>query len=546
MEKYIGNGVIIYTDGGSYKSNPGPFGSGLHIVKFNNEENNKKLPISNLEISTKGYCLPDEIEKEEIQKDNKKVIVNTLFPNCNSKNDFIEVLLKNSKKYKVNVINFIDYCYSSPFAGTNSQAELTALKQALLYIIKNKPDCSIIYSDSEYSIKGFTNYLDKWISAKFINSTGKPVANKELWLELNELKQKLISERIAFTIRWLNGHKEYSGNKSSESSIENSFADRMASIGASISNNIINGFNDENEFFIEYTEEDLKEESKYKIHPLLINKRIYIPYNGRVDNKTYYLGNPGEDDDEHTGRPNPDAQIGIVHLEEPNEVIQMIEDKQVQWMKKHYGHYNNLFSISLDKVSNSKSYSLLSKYKDKFIACPKGVPNLETIDNIPLTTVFDPPFLFTNNIKELGILELTLNGIKERSNNLKIKDITDLLYDTKEYNVKESYFNYTGNLLLGKSLKKEINNNFKSFKVNMEFTNGNKDITLVLGIDLPKRNQLKGIDDKYPLVKLISWNNTGDMQNYAVLIVLHQLINNELISTGYGIWRGFNSNILII
>ena len=544
MEKYIGNGVIIYTDGGSYKSNPGPFGSGLHIVKFNNEESKVRIPNSNLEVSTRGYCLPDEIEKEEIQKDDKKVIVNTLFPNCNNKNDFIEVLLKDTKKYKVNVISFIDYCYSSPFIGTSNQAELTALKQALLYIIKNKPDCSIIYSDSEYTIKGFTEYLDKWIKANFVNSTGKPVANKELWLELNELKQKLINERIAFTIRWINGHKEYAGFKSSESSVENSFADRMASIGASISNNIINGFNDSNEFFIEYTIDDLKEESKNKIHPLLINKRIYIPYNGRINNKTYYLGNPGEDDDEHTGRPNPDAQIGIVYLDEPNEVIKMIEDNQLRWMEKFYGHFNNLFSISLDKVSNSKSYSLLSKYKDKFIACPKGVPNLETIDNIPLTTVFDPPFLFSNNIRELGLLEMTLSAVKERSNSLKIKDITDLLYDTKEYNIKESYFNYTGNTLVGKSLKKELTNNFKSFKVNMEFVNGN--ITLVLGTDLPKRNQLKGIDDKYPLVKLISWNDTGDMHNYAVLIILHELVDKELISTGYGIWRGFNSNILII
>ncbi|PMP69124.1 MAG: hypothetical protein C0190_00535 [Thermodesulfobacterium geofontis] len=71
-----------------------------------------------------------------------------------------------------------------PFT-TNNQMELKAVISALSYF--KEPKKIKIYTDSEYVIKGITEWLPKWKKRGYITSEGKPVKNKELWEKLEKL-----------------------------------------------------------------------------------------------------------------------------------------------------------------------------------------------------------------------------------------------------------------------------------------------------------------------------------------------------------------------
>ncbi len=88
---------------------------------------------------------------------------------------------------------------------TNNRMELTAVIKALSAL---KTNCNIsLYTDSQYVMKGITEWLDKWKAAGWRTSNKKqPVKNVDLWQLLDELVQK-------HEIRWIwikghNGHAE--------------------------------------------------------------------------------------------------------------------------------------------------------------------------------------------------------------------------------------------------------------------------------------------------------------------------------------------------
>lgn len=68
---------------------------------------------------------------------------------------------------------------------TNQQTELTAAITALKTL--NIPHTVNLYTHSEYLKKGLTEWLENWKSNGWVNSQGKPVANAELWRELDDL-----------------------------------------------------------------------------------------------------------------------------------------------------------------------------------------------------------------------------------------------------------------------------------------------------------------------------------------------------------------------
>ncbi len=71
-----------------------------------------------------------------------------------------------------------------PFT-TNNQMELKAVISALSYF--KEPRKIKIYTDSEYVLKGITQWLALWKKRGFKTSQGTPVKNKELWETLEKL-----------------------------------------------------------------------------------------------------------------------------------------------------------------------------------------------------------------------------------------------------------------------------------------------------------------------------------------------------------------------
>lgn len=84
---------------------------------------------------------------------------------------------------------------------TNNKMELQAVIEALKLI---KKDYDIeIFTDSSYVKNGITSWINTWKLNNWKTSKKESVKNKELWLELDELKQK-----YNINWNWVKGHAD--------------------------------------------------------------------------------------------------------------------------------------------------------------------------------------------------------------------------------------------------------------------------------------------------------------------------------------------------
>jgi len=89
---------------------------------------------------------------------------------------------------------------------TNNRMELTAVIEALRSL--KKPCHLKITTDSNYVLKGMTEWLPGWLRRNWINSQKKPVLNRDLWEELYRLSKPHTIEWI-----WIKGHSGHVMNE---------------------------------------------------------------------------------------------------------------------------------------------------------------------------------------------------------------------------------------------------------------------------------------------------------------------------------------------
>jgi ribonuclease HI len=103
---------------------------------------------------------------------------------------------------------------------TNNRQELYAVIYGLERIEdKSKP--VVVYTDSNYVVKGATEWLTKWKANGWRNSRRKEVVNRELWEHLDQLLSKFDS----VTFKWIKAHNGHEWNE---------FADEMANGAANL------------------------------------------------------------------------------------------------------------------------------------------------------------------------------------------------------------------------------------------------------------------------------------------------------------------------
>ncbi len=89
---------------------------------------------------------------------------------------------------------------------TNNKMELTAAIESLKFF-KEKQEIRLV-TDSKYVKDGIQSWIHNWKKNGWKTSSKKPVKNKELWIELDEL-----IARHKITWEWTKGH---AGNKYNE------------------------------------------------------------------------------------------------------------------------------------------------------------------------------------------------------------------------------------------------------------------------------------------------------------------------------------------
>ena len=100
---------------------------------------------------------------------------------------------------------------------TNNQMEMQAALEALKYL-KDKDEVIELYTDSNYLRQGITEWIHKWKLNNWRTAAKKPVANRDLWVEISDLNEKMNVEW-----NWVKGHAGDPGNER---------ADQLANKGA--------------------------------------------------------------------------------------------------------------------------------------------------------------------------------------------------------------------------------------------------------------------------------------------------------------------------
>jgi ribonuclease HI len=91
-------------------------------------------------------------------------------------------------------------------ATTNNKMELTAVIRALEAL--KQPSRVRLYTDSLYVMKGIQEWIHSWKRNGWRTADKKDVKNKELWVELDELRRK---HEIEW--HWVKGHAGHPENE---------------------------------------------------------------------------------------------------------------------------------------------------------------------------------------------------------------------------------------------------------------------------------------------------------------------------------------------
>ncbi len=100
---------------------------------------------------------------------------------------------------------------------TNNQMEMQAALEALKHL-KDEDEVIELYTDSNYLRQGITEWIHKWKKNNWKTAAKKPVANRDLWIEISDL-----NEIMNVQWNWVKGHAGDPGNER---------ADELANIGA--------------------------------------------------------------------------------------------------------------------------------------------------------------------------------------------------------------------------------------------------------------------------------------------------------------------------
>jgi len=98
--------------------------------------------------------------------------------------------------------------FGGEMGTTNNRMEMTAVIEALAAL---KKPCNVtLYLDSQYVLKGITEWIHGWKARGWRTADKAPVKNVDLWQRLDAL---LVSSGHTIDWRWVRGHNGDSGNE---------------------------------------------------------------------------------------------------------------------------------------------------------------------------------------------------------------------------------------------------------------------------------------------------------------------------------------------
>ncbi|MBE0438336.1 MAG: hypothetical protein IBX57_01020 [Gammaproteobacteria bacterium] len=500
---------VFYTDGGCRPSN-GYGGWGFHGYAYSYEVGKQGTGLKDWLITPIGY-----VKKNAFTDIDLIHIWDHITRDVEHDNTLVESL----RTRNVKVDKYLDGFGSLGDNSTNNQAEVCGLINAMKEVEKHSFKKVMFYIDSRYVLDGVTEWHENWVKNGWVKSDGKMVSNHEQWKELLEIKESLINSGVEIIFDWVKGHVGNLGNEK---------ADNNATKGVIVSKK-----------GLEYR--------SVKEHPaggywnpsvdnnrMISHKAWYFNTGTDVSPKTpcgktiYHIGKHGKDSD-FLGKPMSDAAFSVIFAEHEEPGLEVV--RKVQNSLDDSG----LTSIVIGKLDNinKPAYSHEIIAEEGLTLQQKGFKfDLYTPDDNQITEELRPPRLAFNVVEIMNTLEsilLDFMGGKTRED-LVFSEITDIIYEriNKGSKVKSKLLPNIDSLTKSISVK---------VPYNLLSSQGESNIKLTLGMDIPDRNTLSALAGKDPQVWVVTWRESKQAFRYASIVKA---------GNDYGIWVGFYSNIHLL
>lgn len=456
-------GFVFYTDGGCMP-HTGMMGWGFHGYRYEVSKPKRGSGHASHTVTRQGY-----------------------FP-------------KSEKKEEVTPLDYFDAFGCSQNRGTNNQAEVLAAKNAFSKVLEYEGIKEItIKTDSEYLLKGVTEYSTHWIRNNWIRRDGQPVPNRDVWKSLLADVKVMDEKGIKLNIKWVRGHNDNFGN---------TLADKLATVGVV---NSIQG-NDFNEIKKSATEGYWKREVTR--HPFFYNKAYF--FNTLTSSHVkgeYFMGNfPKED--ELFGTRDADGAYALVQMAEPQPVMEMIREYQTEMS----GDFDCIVMARTEKLFHHQTNEELMDYgRSALVRTTVSRLDLKALDKQPLTRGLEPALLSWRAIDNISLLKAMLTNFRMgvQRDDMCLTDITSEFYDvesTEKKGVTSTAMKLKASFIVGiQKHKTKAKGLTQHGTIEIPFT-------LVFGQDMPDRNALKRLEAHNPKVQVLTWSDAPDVFRYATLI----------------------------
>lgn len=480
-EPSVATHAVLYTDGGCMPPR-GPAGYGIH-----------------------GYLFTLEAPKQGAG-----------CPKANPEKGGYE--MKATGKPSITVMEYIDFLGTLPHDSTNNIAELNAALEAMLFVHSRGLEVCRFIMDSQYVLKGLTEWSKGWIARGWTRPDGSEVPNKQLWLKLLEVKGWLEADNVKLIFEWVKGHNGNIGNEQADLLASRAVSASMKDVvlkdhritpakgywAAKVERNAL--FAQAGWLFNTHAE-TLSEDGRYIYHLLDLREKPEL-----------------------TGKAVSDSSYSVLFLKEPDPVMESVRTFQNEIDK---GTANNLIYGELRHILHRQVYSDILTYGPIFmnrrtrfnldVSLVGGTYEVRTDDDekskdknrttrdLLLTRELNPPRKAYTAVQVMGALESILESFLQKKPGYCYTDITDLIYDVPKDSKKTT-----------PKIKSSLNVSVKAFDVEVEFDLGERKgkagLSLVLGQDIAARNALSAMAAEGVKVTVVTWKESSSAFRVATIV----------------------------
>lgn len=477
-------GLVLYTDGGCRPSR-GIGGWGVHGYSYNIAEDVPKSFKKSECPTTRGYQDAGDFGKLETQP--------------------------------VAPITYFDSWGSLIPETTNNEAEMIAMRNALA-LAKDKGAKELhLLMDSQYAMKGLTEWSDKWAEEGWVKKGGVPVPNAELWQSIRGEYADITSAGINVTFSYVPGHSDNLGNDK---------ADYLATRG------LITGKKGISESVA--LESDTR---GYWNPPNDYNRLFALPawyfltnapsdYRSKDGRYVYHIGHH-LNEIEMLGKPVSDHAFAVLFLKEPEPVLETVREYQDAIMDNSY---SSIVVAHLNRLLMKDQYHEIATYGNKYLQRDAYANYIMSVRDEVLTQEARPPRKAYDAAEALSSLELVLESVLSGNSRYVLTDVTSYFYETETIKGKE-VCKLNGNIKQAtRSVDVVVNYNTTGELLTSP-------LTLTVAQDTPNRNALAALAEKFPKVTLVTYRESEVGFRYAMMI-----------STGddASIWSSIYANLKVI